>query len=224
MLKIQLCPESELENKYWWTLDLGALAVCAVVSWFASGIVLNMIQADISRYTVAAADWSRQLAEIQPEVEKFKGLDQEVGLLNRKIDALKRITVSKIDKILPIVVADQLQTLRPEGVWFHQLSFGEDKVLRIKGASTDSLLISEFLLGLRETMNPETVTSDVRTQLGFQKVTVKEIKESRVDPAFNDLKNVLIFEASGIVEEKKSSVVVPVVAAPAPRMKNGSWF
>ena len=165
MLKIQLCPESELENHLWWVLDVASFVLCGAIVYLAAIIALNSIRDDIAVTTGTSLNWATQLQKIGPSVEKFKGLDVEVALLNRKIDALKHITVSRIDKVLPIVVAEQLQTLRPEGLWFHSMAYREDKTLTMKGSSNDSLLISEFLLGLRETMNPETITSDIRTQI-----------------------------------------------------------
>lgn len=224
MLRIQLCPESELENRYWWTVDIATLVVCGMAAWFAADLALNSIRSDIVQLNTTRENWSRQIAEIQPAVQKFKGLDDEIQLLNRKLEALKQITTSKIDKILPIVVADQLQTLRPDGVWFHSLAFSEDKKIKLKGGSNDGLLISEFLLGLRETTNPDTISSDVRSQIGFENIAVNEIKDEIKDPGFLDISNVLIFEAEANVVEKKRTTVQGNSLSPMARTQRPTVF
>lgn len=225
MLRIQLCPEAELEDHYWWAPDVIALVAALTIAWFGAGMVLDSIREETEQLTITSTEWGKQYAEVKPAVEKFQNLDEEILLLKRKVDALKRITVSRVDKVLPVVVMEQLQTLRPEGLWYHSLEYREDKTVRISGASRESLLISEFLLGLRETMNPETITTDIRTQVGFIKIKVKEVQDERADKGFDDLKDVLSFEASATVIEKRKPDVTPAsVAVPTGRSTRGAWF
>ncbi|MCX6124603.1 MAG: hypothetical protein NTV34_07610 [Proteobacteria bacterium] len=216
MLKIQLCPESELENHLWWVVDVASFVLCGGIVYLAAIIAMNSIRDDIATTTGTSQNWATQLQTIKPAVEKFKDLDVEVALLNRKIDALKHITVSPIDKVLPIVVAEQLQTLRPEGLWFHNMAYREDKTLTMKGSSNDSLLISEFLL---------TITSDIRTQIGFSRIEVKDVVDQKTDAGFRDLTNVLAFEVTTEIKEKKKVATVPVsVAVPEARSAKRAMF
>lgn len=224
MLKIQLCPESELENPHWYTYDVLALFVVCLFAWMASDLWLGNMRNEITRLNETSANWDRQLAEVQPVVEKFNGLDAEVATLNRKIEALKRITVAHGDKVRPIVVMEQMQTLHPEGLWFEQVSLDEKNHLHIVGASSDSLLISEFLLGLRETMNPDTWTTDIRTQIGFQNIEIKDVVRMGVDPNFRDVNGSLRFDATAEVSQKTQPPMGAVATGPRPRSILGARF
>jgi hypothetical protein len=202
MLKIQLCPESELENRQWWVSDAVVAVLAITVSYFSATSALNAIKDETLRLNAVKLNWTKQYDEIAPSLGKFKNLDAEILLLNAKLASLKRITVSKIDKVLPIVVMEQIQTLTPQGVWVHSAKFHEDRSISVSGSSKDSLLISEYLLGVRETMNPETTTADVRTRIGFGDLGIKEIKSSDKDAFFYDVRDVLDFELTAKVVEK----------------------
>ncbi len=224
MLRIQLCPAGELENKQWWLPDVVALVVSATVCWLLVAGFLASLNADIEQLKATSIRWSTQTAELAPIIEKYKSLDQEITLLNRKIDVLAKITVSKTDKIMPIVVMEQLQTLRPLGVWYQAVELKQDRSLTIEGASKDSLLVSEFLLGLRETMNPATWTSDVRTQIGYEAVSISRLVRVAVDKNFDDQKDVLAFDISAKVKEKEFKQVNVVAIIPNARSRLGSHF
>lgn len=224
MLRIQLCPEGELENEHWYTYDALVFCVMAMLTWMAAGFWLNTMRDEILRLNDTAETWDKQTAEAQPMLQRHKALKSEIDVLDRKIEALKRITLNHPEKIRPIVVMEQLQTLRPEGLWYLTLTLDDSNRLKIQGASMDSLLISEFLLGMRETMNPETWTNDVRTQVGFQNITVKEMIRIPEDLKFLDLPEHLKFEASAEVAAKAKGVIGPNAMGPLPRSKFGVRF
>ncbi len=224
MLKIQLCPESELENPHWYTYDVLALFVVCLLAWMASSLWLGNMRNEISRLNDTASNWDRQFTEVQPVVEKFKNLNAEIEIVNRKMAALKNITQTHSDKVKPIVVMEQLQTLRSDGLWFESLSLDEQNRVHIVGASSDSLLISEFLLGLRETMNPETWTTDLRTQIGFKNIVIKDVVRFKDDPNFKDLTDNLRFDATAEVGQKVQPPMGASAMGPRPRSVLGARF
>ena len=224
MLRIQLCPESELEDRFWYTYDVLGLFVVVLISWLAADLWLSNMRHETQRLNDATAVWDKQITEADPLVQKFKTLDGEIELLNRKIEALRRITMTHPEKLRPIVVLDQLQTLKPEGLWYNMVSFDDNARIHMVGSSTDSLLISEFLLGLRETMNSDTWTNDIRTQIGYQNIEVKIMNRVDADPDLRDLRDHLQFEASAEVAQKPKFAIAPSVMGPPPRSKNGFTF
>jgi hypothetical protein len=225
MLRVQLCPQSELENRSWWLPDLVVLLLVGLISWLGASYAIDSLKTETQEVVKNTANWTSQSSKIQPLVAKFKGLDNEVNVLSKKIAALQQININGAGKILPIVVTEQLQTIRPEGVWFHSIALNEERSLIVTGASSDSLLISEFLLSLRETMNPETTTTDIRSQIGFEKISLKEIKDQISDPGFSDLKNILMFDMKAQVTLKPLvQQPAPVASIPLGRSKKGSMF
>lgn len=205
MIKIQLCPEIELENKYWWAPDLAVLVLVGVLSYFGANLFLQSMRDETATKEAIRDTWVAQSAQIRPMLEKFKKLDQEVAILNTKISALSKITVSKLDKVLPIVVFEQIQTLTPPGVWLHSVQLSGNRAMTLKGSSKEGLLIGEYLMGFRETMNPQTLTSDIRTKVGFANVSFSEIKAEDADQHFKDIEDVLNFDVKATVSEKQAA-------------------
>lgn len=221
MIKTQLCPASELENKNWWHVDIAFLLAVLLASYYGTTGYLDTRRAEIERLGEKKAHWEKELAAKSPQIEKFKTLNAEMATLNQKIGALSKITTSKIDKVKPIVALDQLQTLWMDGIWYESLDYKEDGTTIIVGAGHDSLLIGEFMLGVRETMNADTRNDDVRTQLGFDHLAIKNARFiDREDDIFTDIPSKMQFELSGKHTEKKAAHDPSVSLGPSPR-KNG---
>jgi hypothetical protein len=203
MIKTQLCPAGELENKNWWHLDVLCLVLFFALGHHAVSMYLDGRREDIQRFVTKKEKWDAELAEKAPQVSKFNNLSAERTLLTQKIGALQKITTSKLDKVKPIVALDQLQTLWIDGVWYEEISYSATGELLLRGAANDSLLVGEYMLGLRETMNPETRNDDIRTQLGFDALQITTAKLiDQKDPIFVDIKSRLTFELKANHKEK----------------------
>ena len=227
MIKTQLCPVGELEDKNWWYIDIIALIVVAALSYLSVEKYLDVMREDVERLAEKKAHWEKELATKQPGVEKFNGLKAEMDLLNKKIGALQRITTSRIDKVKPLVAVDQLQTLWIDGVWYESLDYNTDGRIIIKGAAHDSILIGEYMLGLRETMNPDTRNDDLRTQLGFDRMSLKGVYLNEGgDEIFKDITRKLQFELSVQHAEKPATpaAATSVTLGPRPRSTGASQF
>jgi hypothetical protein len=206
MIKTQLCPAVELEDKNWWVKELAVFLIVAVAGYWGAGMVLDIKRDQTLDLIVKKEKWTQELQAKEPAVEQFKGLRTEMDLLNRKISALRRITTSKIEKVRPLIALDQLQTLWIEGVWYLSAEYAQDGSLTLQGAANDSLLVGEFMLGMRESMSPDTTNDDVRTQLGFANVTIKSASYTdNGDPLFKDIKGCMMFELSARHLEKSMS-------------------
>lgn len=220
MIKTQLCPSSELENKNWWHVDAVVLILVAIASYLMVDAYFEGVRADIARLQERKIKWEQDLASMQTGLEKFKSLNAEIELLNRKIGALQRITTSKIDKIRPVVAMDQLQTLWMEGVWYEEIDYTAAGVTRVVASAHDSILVGEYMLGLRETMNIDTRNDDVRTQLGFDNLTLKTANLVPAgDEIFRDITKKMKFDLSAKHIEKKQTPVqaATVTLGPRPR-------
>lgn len=127
MIKINLTPVEELENPYWWIPDLAVLLLTLAISLGGVYIYVSSVEAEIA---VQEADKNRMAAETQAltaDVERYNSLNQKIEQLESKKFSLKRITESKLVRFLPIILLENIQNLKPAGVWLTALAFIDKK-------------------------------------------------------------------------------------------------
>lgn len=221
MIKTQLCPSGELENKNWWVADACVFVLIAFGGYVLMEQYFDGVRADITRLQEKKVHWEQEVASKQTGIEKFKNLNSEIELLNRKIGALSKITTSKVDKVKPLIALDQLQTLWMDGVWYEDLDYSSNGNVRIVASAHDSILIGEYMLGVRETMNPDTKNDDLRTQIGFDGLSLKNATlNTSGDEMFRDIKKKMQFEISARHVEKPTqpAQAASVTLGPRPRV------
>jgi hypothetical protein len=219
MIKVQLAPFGELEDKNWWAVDAAVLMLLGLLTHYLAGAYLDIKRNETTALLAKKARWEQELEAKGPALKQFESLEPEIAKLNQKISALQRITTSKLDKVKPLVAMDQLQTLAIQGVWYERLEYTAEGGVTILGSANDSLLIGEYMLGVRESMNPETYNDDIRTQIGFDNLKLKNaILIDTQDDFFRDVKLRMRFEISGQHMEKKP-LVHGVAISPPPRAR-----
>jgi Tfp pilus assembly protein PilN len=127
VIKINLTPVEELENPYWWIPDLAVLLLALAISLGGVYIYVSSVEAEIA---VQEADKNRMAAETQAltaDVERYNSLNQKIEQLESKKFSLKRITESKLVRFLPIILLENIQNLKPAGVWLTALAFIDKK-------------------------------------------------------------------------------------------------
>jgi hypothetical protein len=227
MIKVQLCPSGELENKNWWVADACVFVLIAFGGYVLMEQYFDGVRTDITRLQEKKVHWEQELASKQTGIEKFKNLNTEIDLLKRKIGALSKITTSKIDKIKPLIALDQLQTLWMEGVWYEDLTYSSTGNVDITASAHDSILVGEYMLGLRETMNPDTKNDDLRTQIGFDSLSLKNATlNASGDEIFRDIKKKMNFKisASHLEKQTQPAQAASVTLGPRPRALTPSSF
>jgi hypothetical protein len=83
------------------------------------------------------------------------------------------------------------------------------------------------MLGLRETMNPDTKNDDLRTQIGFDSLSLKNATlNPSGDDIFRDIKKKMNFKISAIHVEKQTqpTQAASVTLGPRPRALTPSSF
>jgi hypothetical protein len=204
MIKTQLCPAAELEDKKWWIKDATMVLGFVVLGYWTAGFILDLKRNETAELTAKKERWAEEYKVKEPAIEQFKGLKAEMDRLNKKIASIKAITTSRIDKVRGLIALDQLQTLWIEGIWYNYVKLDADGTLRINGSANDSLLVGEFMLGMRESMNHETTNDDLRTQIGFEDVSIKNaVFAEDGDAMFKDIRSCMNFEIYARHKEKK---------------------
>lgn len=179
MIKINLAPPLELENKYWYVPELTIFALILCGSLLGTEFYVGTVEREIADYRVETDQLRRNTKRLRVDVERYAQINAQLDVLKEKIKAIERITVSKIARYLPIVLLEHLQNLKPEGVWFTSLADdSKGSQIKISGGAFDSLLIAEFLSALEETKQQDFDPTDIRTQVYFPSVFLEKVTTS----------------------------------------------
>lgn len=188
MIKIQLAPYDELEDKNWWVPDAIALVLALILSNFLVGIYVERLESEIAEIQAQTEEFKRSIAAIQPEIAVFNGIEAKISELKSVISALSSITVSRLTKYRPVVVLEQIQALKPDGLWFTSLK--EDTIGRkitISGFAFDSILIGQFMSELGATKLQRFDPADIRSQIHFSQVKLKIFENSKSGSVLDDI-------------------------------------
>jgi hypothetical protein len=219
MIKVNLCPSQELENPYWYAPDLALFLAVALMAYFGVRQYLGTIEADIRRVNDQIASLEDSTKKLEPDLKRFSTLDEDIKELNTKLEALRSITVSKIERYKLLIALEHFQTLKPLGLWYQSLDVGVEapEKFRVKGQSFDNILTAEFMTALRATGSQEIDGSDLRTQVYFQNLSLVSAALRAGDvPGVPDLKNLPAFEVVGLLQSRTTES-----AKPEPKAKAG---
>ena len=123
MIKINLAPAEELENPLWFVPDVAAICLVAMLSYFIVDLNLEKIREEIDEANIQSEELVSQNIRIKAQAKRFDELDTVRLDLLRKKEAVEKITSSKLDRYLPIIILENIQNLKPDGIWLHSISF-----------------------------------------------------------------------------------------------------
>ncbi|EFX60342.1 hypothetical protein DAPPUDRAFT_124509, partial [Daphnia pulex] len=115
----------ELQNPYWWLPDLASLLIIVGVSFGSIYFYFASIENEINAREIEKQRLVQETALLEGDVEKFNSLNVKISALDSKKSSLQRITESKLVRYLPIILLENIQNLKPEGVWFSSVGFVE---------------------------------------------------------------------------------------------------
>jgi hypothetical protein len=209
MIKVNLCPVEELESPYWYVPDLAVAITVAVAGYFGVQYYLGTIQEEIDKVDQSISSLETSTKQLEPDLKKFESLDQDIQRLNEKLQALKNITVSKIERIKPLIVFEHLQNIKPLGLWYQSMDIGvpNPSTFKVAGQSFDSILTAEFMMALRSTENQDVEPSDLRTHVYFSNLALKAVTFQKGPVSgFVDLKDLPSFEITGTYADFSSKI------------------
>lgn len=180
MIRIQLAPYSELEDKQWWVPDVALLVVAGFFSSFFFQSYVDRLKSDIVDIETQTTELTSNIKLIEPELKAFQSLQSQIDSLKAKISALSSITVSKISKYKSVLLLEQLQILKPEGVWFETMkeeSMG--KSIQITGFAFDPILVGQFMSDMGATKLQQADPTDMRSLLFYENINLKTITSER---------------------------------------------
>ena len=176
MIKINLAPIEELENKFWYLPEILMAAMIGIGGHMGVQFYLSQIETEMTNLMDEKRDFDKSYRRLKPDLERFDSLNKEVDQLKKKLNSLRQITVSKIVRYKPVILLEHLQNLKPEGLWFNYLKDdSSDNIIRLVGGAFDHLLVAEFMSALTETRILEVDAADVRTQVYFPRVHLERV-------------------------------------------------
>jgi len=204
MIKINLAPIEELENKFWFLPDLVFVVVIGVSSYLGVQFFLGEMEAEIIKYTEERRDFKESLRRLKPDLERVAALQADLAQLDKKMKSLEEITVSKIARFKPIILLEHLQNVKPEGLWFNFLKDeSNDSIIRLVGAAFDNLLVAEFMSALTETRIQEVDATDLRTQVFFPRVHLERVATTGAGKTDEKVEKTKAYQAFASTQDQK---------------------
>lgn len=127
MITINLTPIEELEDPRWWLPDVAAFLLIAGISLGAVYFYISSLEAEIGVRQAEKQRLIEETGKLEADVSRFNDLNAKIVALDSKRDSLQRITESKLVRYLPIILLENIQNLKPDGVWFKSVGFVEKK-------------------------------------------------------------------------------------------------
>lgn len=136
-IKINLTPLEELENPRWYLPDLGILLFSLLLSFLSVKLYLENQELKVEQLEQDMTAHRAAYKQIKGEVMQFDDLSEKIAKLESKKNSLLRITDSKLLRYLPVILIENLQNLKPKGMWFTNVSFLEGALVKAN-ASTNA--------------------------------------------------------------------------------------
>lgn len=127
MITINLTPIEELEDPRWWIPDVGAFLLIVGITLGAVYFYIGSLEDEVDLRRAEKQRLIDETSRLEGDVSTFNDLNSKISALNSKKNSLQRITESKLVRYLPIILLENIQNLKPEGVWFKSVSFVEKK-------------------------------------------------------------------------------------------------
>ncbi len=192
MIRINLAPIEEMENSRWWLPDAGLFVVLFAVSFAGVEYHFSRVAEQAEQQEKIATDYKNKQGEMQKKLKDFNEREKKIIDLEQMYTAISKITESKLAKYSPIILVEHFQNLKPDGVWLDSWTMGpsdkpqnvqtqanssqalspKNREITVTGKALDSILVAEFLTQLIATGTGERDTSDLRTLVYFNKVSL----------------------------------------------------
>ena len=231
MIEINLTPREELEDQQWFIFDLAVFGVISAIGLLLCQLYLTTIEAEVEEILQRTRDLERQSSLLAENSKQFEAMNKKILKLESKRFSLQRITESSLIRYLPVILIENLQNLRPEGLWFEKIVFqdrqqeesgskqstslvdvrgGEFPIsIEVEGAAYSNSTIADFMTSLKATQNQLGDRTDVRTLLFFSDVKLelsRATNSQNEGESFRNFKLVLKFsEREALVNDLKIS-------------------
>lgn len=171
MIEINLAPITETENKFWYLTDLVLLLCTTLIFSQLSNYYIHKREETIQSIRDQTLELTNQRKKLEPDLARYGLLVKQISDLKTKIEALEQITISKLERYLPVLLMEKIQSIKPDGIWFRSLNHDAAKrQIKILGNTVDSLYLAEFMRKLNETKEDLFSPKDLTSQIYFKDI------------------------------------------------------
>jgi Tfp pilus assembly protein PilN len=176
LIRIQLAPADETDEKWWFLPDLLTFVLVGLVTWYSVDLYLENYRQKIQTLSEDLKQSNLDYRTLAGDLERFSNLEADINRLKDKIKAIQGITISKISRYKPIILFEHLQTLKPEGVWFTYVKDNsENNKIFIVAKAFDNILVAEFMSLLNSTKLQSPDPTDIRSLVYFDDVYLERV-------------------------------------------------
>jgi hypothetical protein len=123
MIKINLTPEEELQNPWWYLPDVAMLLLIGGLSYLAVYVYFEMREQQRLEIVSNTTAITAKITELDTKVKELERANSEITSTKELIDEMAPLTGAQVSRYMPLIVLEHLQSLKPEGLWFKRLSF-----------------------------------------------------------------------------------------------------
>lgn len=199
LIKINLAPIEELENRYWWVPDAIVLAVTTALALSFVDYSISDIENEIAAAETSAQNYRNQYQDVRAQIQSYETAKKREVELTTVYQSLTKITESQLTKFIPVILLEHIQNLKPEGVWLREVRFRQKGLTEdqnanaqgqqaqnnqfqnqdpprneivLQGRALDNVILAEFVTQLKSTQLQEADPTDLRTQAFFNMIGI----------------------------------------------------
>ena len=188
LIRINLIPAEELEDKYWWFPDVLIFAVTLTLTTFCVEFYLDITRDEIARLDEEREELVQNIQNLQRDLERYNNLQEKIEELKSTKDSLIQITKSKLKRYEQVIILEHIQNLKPEGVWLTKIIFGDPEtdpnspnpnpssqgeIITLMGKALNNIVLAEFMTMIKSTQNQEVEKSNLRSQIYFSTINLQ---------------------------------------------------
>lgn len=121
MIRINLTPDDELVNPYWFLPDVGVAVLFVAVGILVASYILGATEKKIADSSMEMDSVNAATTILKPDSDRYDEIIGKKKELESKVSGLSAVTNSKVKRFRPVILLEHLQTLRPDGLWFESI-------------------------------------------------------------------------------------------------------
>ncbi|MGE0172998.1 MAG: hypothetical protein AB7T49_09445 [Oligoflexales bacterium] len=123
MIRINLAPIDEIEDRHWWIPDVVTFFVLLGLTVAGGNYYLSLKRAEVDRLIEEERNLTASIQSMSVDAKTHDEMLAKIENLDNLRASFSNITQSKVERYLPLVLLEHIQSLKPDGVWLTGIYF-----------------------------------------------------------------------------------------------------